>query len=404
MKENLTTKTILAILASLVAISGVFFILYVSAQQLEPIPTPTPTIATEVNLQALDVTRPAPTAAPLEDVIRLAWFYKPPEEGQLDLVAQNFDHYILTYKDEGARDALKSQGVAVPFSQYLLFLIVEDPGGCDEGPHGNQAAFKEGDFCLISEQHPDWFLLDQNGERIKSGSDTYHMDPGSAGYRQFWLERARELQETYGWDHIFLDNVEASIAKMVRDGRTLQKYPDDESYQQAVAGFLDYIRQNYFGPRGKAVYGNVVSQREEDGVVWDRYLQHLDGVMIESFATDWSDGYREADEWEAQMDLVEHTLAQDKTMILVAQGDQDDSELQNFAFASYLLVANGNAVFRYTHSENYREVWLYENYDLDLGPPLGGRYDDDGGWRRDFANGTVFVNPDDHKAEIVLNP
>jgi hypothetical protein len=101
---------------------------------------------------------------------------------------------------------------------------------------------------------------------------------------------------------------------------------------------------------------------------------------------------------------VENSLAQGKTMILVAQGDREQADLQTFAFASFLLVANGNAVFRFTNSENYREVWLYENYDLDLGAPLGARYEEDGGWRRDFENGTVFVNPDDHKAEIVVNP
>jgi hypothetical protein len=228
------------------------------------------------------------------------------------------------------------------------------------------------------------------------------MDPGNEGYRAFWLERARELQETYGWDNIFLDNVEGSRTKMLNSNKSVAQYPDEESYQEAVKGFLQYIRTNYFEPRNKPVYGNIVSVAEDH--VWDEYMQYLDGAMIESFATDWSDGYRSRDEWEQQMNQAEHALELGKTLILVAQGDQDDSELQNFAFASYLLIANGNAVFRYTHSENYRDVWLYDNYDVDLGMPLGDRYKDKGGWRRDFANGYVTVNPKSHKAEIVLNP
>jgi hypothetical protein len=141
-----------------------------------------------------------------------------------------------------------------------------------------------------------------------------------------------------------------------------------------------------------------------DEKVWDDYLQYLDGAMMESFATDWSDGYRSKDEWEQQMQQAEDTLAKGKTLILVAQGDQDDLELQNFSFASYLLIANGNAYFRYTHSESYRELWLYENYNLDPGKPLGDRYEDKGGWRRDFENGYVTVNPKSHKVEIAINP
>src|SRR5574338_1722525 len=124
---------------------------------------------------------------------------------------------------------------------------------------------------------------------------------------------------------------------MIEDGQSLAKYRDEKSYQAAVEGFLAFIRENYVQPRGKQIYGNIVSMADDDKV-WDRYLQYLDGAMMESFATDWSDGYRSTEDWERQMDLAERTLAQGKTLILVAQGEQDDQELQTFAFASYLLI------------------------------------------------------------------
>jgi hypothetical protein len=266
---------------------------------------------------------PEVTATPLpENVIRLTWFYKPPDEAQMNQVAEKTDFFILTHKDEPARDELRAKGNTAPVSQYLLFLVINDPGDCDEKPNGNQVAYKVGDFCQISEQHPDWFLLDQNGKRIQSRKNSYYMDPGNEGFRAFWLERARELQETYGWDHIFLDNVEGSRIKMVGKNGSLANYPDDESYQKAVEGFLSYIRTNYFEPSNKSIYANIVSIAEDH--VWDRYLQYVDGAMIESFATDWSDGYRSKDEWEQQMNLAEKALKQGKTLILVAQGDQED--------------------------------------------------------------------------------
>ena len=363
---------------------------------------PTPTVENQPSiLVSTSVPAASPTPYP-EDVIRLAWFYKPPDESQRDFVRDNFDFFVLTHKDENERNQLKADGLNVPISQYLLFLTINDPGGCEEGPPGNQVAYKTGDFCQISEQHPDWFLIDDSGERIKAGKSSYFMDPGNEGFRAFWLERARELQESHAWDNIFLDNVEASLAKMAKDDRKVAKYPDDASYQRAVEGFLNYIRTSYFQPRGKPMYANIVSVREDP--VWDGYMQYLDGALIESFATDWEDGYPSRDSWEEELEQAEVALAQGKTLILVGQGTHEDKQLQTFAFASYLLISDGNAYFRYTNSDSYRDLWMYDNYNIDLGRPLGNRVKNENEWRRDFENGYVIVNPKDHKAQIVINP
>jgi hypothetical protein len=398
LQEQPLSKLLLLGIPLLVLGGILIFTGYRANRQAQPAPTAT----SGPRLQTPPSITPAktPTTTP-GDIVRLAWFYKPPEEGQLGLVAKYFDFFILTYKDEKARDELKSRGVSAPFAEYLLFLVINDPGDCGENPNGNQVAYKPGDFCEISNSHPDWFLLDQNGNRIRGSGDNYYMDPGNQEFRRFWLERARELQETHGWDNLFLDNVEASRAKLVDDGTILAKYPDDQSYQQAVEGFLAYIRQNYFLPRGKSMYANIVSV--DDDSVRDQYLRQLDGVMIESFATDWSDGYRKHDDWEQQMELAENILAQGRTLILVSQGDRNDLDRQKFAFASYLLVANGQAVFRYASTDSYREVWLYDNYKLDVGIPKGARYKSKGDWRRDFSNGSVTVNPQKHTAEILVN-
>jgi len=377
---------------------GGIFIGYRTARPAETTPSP----ASEQSQEVFPSTAVAFTPVHANGLVRLAWFYKPPEAGKLDSVAKNFDFFILTYKDETERDQLKKDGVKAPFSQYLLLTTINDPGSCDKDPVGNQVAFKKGDFCQISKLHPYWFLLDQKGDRIKSSGDNYYMDPGNAGFRQFWLQRARQLQETYGWDNIFLDNVEASRSKLTDHGNSIPAYPDDQSFQKAVEGFLEYIRQNYSAPHAKMMYGNIVSI--EDDQVWDRYLKYLDGAMIESFATDWSNGYRSRDDWDQQIKQAEDTLSQGKTLILVAQGKENDTKLQNFAFASYLLIANQNTYFRYTNSDSYRDVWLYDNYDLNLGQAQGKRYKQKDGWRRDFTNGYVTVNSQNHTAEIIVNP
>ncbi len=341
---------------------------------------------------------PEPSLEPptyIGPLLRLAWFYKPPREAEWRQVAQRFDTFILTHNDEDARDAMKAAGAAAPFLQYLRFEVIHDPGGCDQEPLGSQVAYRVGDFCQLSAQHPDWFLLGADGKPLRDAGDgDVYMDPASAGWRAFWLERARTLQTTYGWDGLFLDNVEASLAKRIRRNQLPQQYPTDAAYRDAIAAFLADLDAHAPHP----LYANIIEATDE--ATWFRYLQYLDGAMIEAFAVDWND-YFSAAQWEAQMALVEQAQALDKQLILVAQGDQTDAARQTFALASYLLVNSGRAAFRYADG-NYEQVWLYDNYQVDLGEPLGPRYKTGAVWQRDFERGTVEVNPETHAADIVV--
>ncbi len=88
----------------------------------------------------------------------------------------------------------------------------------------------------------------------------------------------------------------------------------------------------------------------------------------------------------------------------MAQGDQADTNRQNFAFASYLLISNGKVAFRYGNDSAYSQVWLYNNYSAQLGSPLGARYQTGTTWRRDFTNGYVIVDPTNHTATISTTP
>jgi hypothetical protein len=389
-----TVKRILAIL-----LASCIVLLIALRQSSGETPTPSPTDPTQTI---------SPTASsaihPDQDpyqTVRLAWFYKPPDDALLPTLAENFDVFILTHKDERQRDVLKSLGVKSPIFVYLQFVEIKDPGSCTEDPQGNQVAYQTGDFCEINEQHPDWFLLDQYGNRIVNGNLVY-MDPGNMEYRAFWLKRARALQEQFHWDGIFIDNLEASLGKINNKGTIPAKYPDDVSYQSAIEGFLKYLQENYFASSGQPVLANIISIR--DWNVWLRYLQYLDGAMIEAFAVDWSNDYRSASDWESQLAVIDQALSQGKMLILVSQAEHPDSNRQEFTFASYLLVANENVSFRYADSDGYREISLFENYFLDLGEPLGPRYKKGFAWRRDFNNGYILVNPWTHSAEMKLIP
>lgn len=358
--------------------------------------TPTSTTAKSQTPEAI--------SSKTKNFIQLAWFYKPPIGGQINLLADNFDFFILTHKDEETRDQLKSMGADDPILQYLLFAEIRQPDTCDSDNYGNQIAYKNGDFCLIRNQHPDWFLMDKAGNPIHNNNRMYYMDPGNPEYRIFWFQRMIEMQTEFGWEGIFIDNIEASLAKFDRMGSTPAKYPDDASYKSAVNGFILFVKESIQQTNKIPLMGNIVSTRDDE--VWLQYIENLDGAMIESFAVDWSNGYKSAANWERQMEEIEKALVQNKFLILVSQSEQyDDIRREQFALASYLLVSKRESTaFRYVNSEDYQEIWLYENLSLDPGLPLGPRYHDGFAWRRDFTNGYVLVNPWTHSSQLNFSP
>lgn len=328
------------------------------------------------------------------ETVNLAFFYKPPSNSNAATVAANFNSVILTGGDETFRNNLAANGFASTVPQYFRSEGIQDPGSCTASPANNQIANRAGDFCWISQNNPDWFLLDTNGNRMKTSptSNYYRMDPGSDGWRNFFVTRLLEIQQQKGWSGLFLDNVEASLSEIQRDGLTPAKYPDNAGYQAAVRGFLQYLSQNYSQPYNRPVIGNIIAR--QDDATWYSYNQYMSGAMQERWSVAWSStDYLSENKWKSDMALAEQTQSQGKYIILVAPGNKTDANRQNFAFASYLLISNGMAAFRYADEDAYGEVWLYNNYSVDLGTPLGARYQNGTSWRRDFTRGFVVVDP-----------
>lgn len=343
------------------------------------------------------------TPLPEFEPLQFAWFYKPPNSDEdLGAIAANFSLVILTRNDEVERETLRESGYDNSVLQYLRLEAIMDPGDCNSKPFQNQAAHLEGDYCAIENQHADWFLKDINGRIIQYGKSEYvFMDPGNSEWQAYFLEKVKGFQQDEGWQGLFLDNVDGSLNRFEDMRLLLENYADDESYQAAIKSFLQTIYNGYFQSSDKELYANIPYLR--DNSVWFEYLNYLDGAMLEAFAADWDNGYLEIQEWIDQMDLAEKTQALGKRIILVTQGDINDQERMQFGLASFLLVNDGNAYFRYSNDEAYRELWWYPQYELDLGQPLGPRYQQGEQWQRNFEHGYVMVNPKKHTAEIQVN-
>lgn len=336
------------------------------------------------------------TAIPIANgqYVNLGWFYKPPGDGtSLTYLAKNFDFFILTKNDEVERNALIKLGVKVAIPQYIRFDAIYKPSSCSAIPLNNQVAYKKGDFCNISKYHPDWFLKDKYGNRIvNDDGDFYLMDPGNANWRKYFLTRVKEMQTQFGWKGVFLDNVEASLDKRKQLDAMPVRYPTHLSYQNAIYGFLYYMYTQYFRPTGRPLLANIIEFNSVD--VWYRYLSVLNGAMDECWSVDWSLRQLVAPtEWERQMEMAAKTQSMGKFAILVAQGEEWNDQRQLFAYASYLLISNKQATFRYTDTYSYDESWWYSTYSIPLGKPITNRNKYNGVWVRKYAFATVSVNP-----------
>ena len=349
---------------------------------------------------ATQTVAPSP-AAPVD--IRIAWFYKPISDEELFQLASHYTFFILTRNDETERDELLALGIPKPVLQYFRFDVIEDPGSCEDQPFRNQVAYQPGDFCRISEEHPDWFLLNRYGRRISENESNkvyYRMDPGNEGWREFYLQRVMENMADANWGGVFLDNVEVSLARLESRGQFPIRYSDDQSYRAAIQGFLHYMRDGYFKVNNRLIFANLIGARNESEHL--QYIDVLDGTMHEGWSVSKANGYYSRKKWETQLTIAEQMQEAGKSIILVSQGDKDDVQKEKFTFASYLLINQGKAIFRYANSDHYNEIWWYDNYVLNLGQPLGPRYKSGNRWYRDYENGRVMVDPGKHEAEFLL--
>lgn len=387
-----------------ITLSSLIAIIIISACNMQEVSNFEHELKTGIAMATNTPTVEAVIAVPREYPVKLAWFYKAPADKNFVSIANNYQFFILSKGNEKDRDYLIGLGAHRPILQYVRFDAIMDPGSCTRKPWQNNAAFMPGDFCMIDSQHPDWFLLDSNGKRyteVNNGENFVMMDPGNPGWRAYFLERLQQTQQgDHNWDGVFLDNVETTLVRYDQINNIPRAYQSDISYQKTVQGFVEYLHTNYFKPSGKLLFANIIARKDEDD--WMNNITYLDGAMHEGWSIDWPNRFRSAETWESQMKLAEQTQASGRTILLISQGTQADLELQNFAFASYLLVNNGKAFFRYGNSQNYSESWLYNNYSIKLGMAIGPRFQNGDEWRRNFENGYVIVNPSAHTSKIHL--
>jgi len=285
----------------------------------------------------------------------------------------------------------------------------------------------------VNANHPDWFLLDRNGQRILF-DDTYYLDIGRQEVRERAWQSLRDFLNRCGRPrYVYLDNYDTQIGP---NRYAPPNYPTNDLWVQAVIGWTEYLgsrlRNEFRFPDG--TYPRFVPNvswapgfwlRGIPGVSQDApgvaLLPYIGGFLREhAFTGAKTDGRTTISEygtatgrdgpqvWNRRRlrDTIRlATEYPDKLMILIPTlwtNAPDSHQKLRFAIAGCLIVQHDNT---FVHIDPRREQDQYPDgyYPPELFVPLGlpqgnfqilyGDIIVGGLFVREYQNGVVVWNP-----------
>jgi hypothetical protein len=230
---------------------------------------------------------------------------------------------------------------------------------------------------LTVNAHEDWFYHDINGNRIaEKNYGGYLMDPANVGWRTYFASLTKQKITTGGFDGVFIDDVWTSLWKD-EFAIPATMIPDYPNWQQAIAGFLNYVKTQL---PDKLVIANSPDN--------DLYYTVCNGKMAESFL----------DIWPGTINTInaEKTITgNSKYYLTLSYGTADTLSNMMYYYSGYLLGLNGpHAYFAwynvYSSSQGYYPVMTQSKV---IGSPTAPYYAYQSIYARDFTNGIVLFNP-----------
>lgn len=245
-----------------------------------------------------------------------------------------------------------------------------------------------------------WFLTDALGARLNSSgfSQAWLMDVGNPQYQERWLANVREDMRANGWDGVFMDDTNASIGWHLGT-RTIAKYPTEAAWRAATRSMLARI-----GPAltsaGFLTVANLYAPWAPDydaQATWRDWLQFTSGAAQE-FYSKWgtaSSSWFANGDWTFRQQFQAITEQAGKIFLGITYAPKGDTASMKYARANFLLfdepAAGGALIFEASDPEAqdpYASQWT-----SDVGSPVGARFQVGAAWRRNYAGGTVIVNP-----------
>jgi hypothetical protein len=255
-------------------------------------------------------------------------------------------------------------------------------------------------YCDADNNHPDWFLKDTSGNRISSSGypDAWLMDVGNPAYQSRWLQNVTADAKGGGWDGVFVDDTDASIAWHL-GGRTIASYPSDSAWRAATRSMLANV-----GPAlqssGLLVVPNLYTpwMSSYDALAtWKDWLQFVSGGAQEYY-TKWgttSSGWFAGSDWTFRQSFQAATANAGKIFLGITYAPSSDTRSMEYARANFLLFdgATANSALLFEPSDPEASDPYAASWTTDIGTPTDARYQVGSAWRRDYTGGVVLVNP-----------
>jgi hypothetical protein len=318
-----------------------------------------------------------------------------------------YGYVILNSWDAPLLPALKAANPGLKALVYknLSFTVSYSCSGGVDSAHMTVGV----GYCDANTNHADWFLKDTAGNRINSSGypDAWLMDVGNAAYQDRWLQNVTADARAGGWDGVFVDDTDASIAWHLGN-RTIAAYPSDAAWRTATRSMLAKI-----GPAlengGFLVVPNLYApwMSSYDALaVWKDWLQFTSGAAQEYY-TKWgttSSGWFAGSDWAFRQSFQAATVDAGKIFLGITYAPSGDTRSMAYARANFLLFdgTGTRSALLFEPSDPEAQDPFAQAWTTDVGSPLGSRYQVGAAWRRDYTDGTVVVNPTSGSVTVSL--
>lgn len=259
-------------------------------------------------------------------------------------------------------------------------------------------------YCWALAHRPDWFTLDQNGNRIEwqVWRGNWQMDVGSPGYQDEWAENVLADMKRFGWDGVVIDDANVDQTRLVGN-RKMREYPTQRSYADATRSFLARV-----GPRliraGFLVIPNIQADPVgADAKLWADWIQFTSGGTREYWMK-WGagrDGHYGAGGWSDLQEVFETVQRAGKIFLTTTTAPADDIRSMRWGRASFLLGWNGGPSAFIFDRAVAGDPWSHE-WTIDVGLPAGPRQKVGASvFRREYTRGAAVVNVSEKEAQHV---
>ena len=250
-------------------------------------------------------------------------------------------------------------------------------------------------YKLNNQIQASWWLRDSQGNIISTWPGIKNINVTTLWPEWFPCFVKNEVLDTGLWDGIFYDMVDSEISwankgdiDLNNDHKKDNPTWANSEWQKGIVKLLKKSRQVFGGNKIIVINGSSVKD----------YQPYINGRMFEDFPTPWQG----TGKWRDSMDALKRNANQvgyANFFIINSLGNQNDFKKVRFGLTSSLLA---DAYFSYNNSiQRHEALWWYDEYDINLGSPLGQAQDalntksvqyQPGVWRRDFTNGIALVN------------